>query len=103
MFFILGNEACYSLPIQWMVVGLDNFAFLVLLELKGLDEVKNYSFSSPSSLLVKFFLLLASSLLAVNLTSSYCLQSFQASTAFFSALISSKRKAKNFYPGLALA
>jgi hypothetical protein len=50
MFLIVYNEAWYSLPTQWLDVGLDDFASLVLLELKRLEEVNKYS--SPSSLLV---------------------------------------------------
>jgi hypothetical protein len=40
MFLIVDNEACYSLPTQWLFVGSDDFSRLVLLELKGLEEVK---------------------------------------------------------------
>jgi hypothetical protein len=35
---MIDNEACYSLPIQWLVVGRDIVASLVLLELNGLEE-----------------------------------------------------------------
>jgi hypothetical protein len=52
MFLIVDNEACYSLPTQWLFVGWDYFVSLDLLELKGLKEVNKYSCFSPSSVLV---------------------------------------------------
>jgi hypothetical protein len=65
-----------------MVVGRDDFASLVLLEINGLEEVNKYS--SPSSLLV--FKLISVERredgFSLPLCYSYCLQSFQASIAF---------------------
>jgi hypothetical protein len=49
---MVDNETCYSLPTQCLIVGCDNFASLVFLEIKGLEEVNKYSFLSPSSLIV---------------------------------------------------
>jgi hypothetical protein len=82
MFLIVDNEDFYSLPTQWMVVGWDGFASLVLIDLNGLEEVNKYS--SPSSLLLVKVILVERREDGFRLvpSSSYCLQSFQASIAF---------------------
>jgi hypothetical protein len=51
MFLIVDNEACFSLPTQWLIDWWDDFASLVLLVKKGLEEINKYSCISPSSLL----------------------------------------------------
>jgi hypothetical protein len=87
-----------------LAVGWDNFASLVLLDLNGLEEVKNYSLFSSSSLLVV-------NLISVERMDSafifLLLAVFSGFNCSFllSALISSKkkRKAKDLFLGPALA
>jgi hypothetical protein len=72
-----------SLLTQWLVVGWDDFASLVLLDLKGLEEVNKYSLHASSSLLVVKLISVErmNQRFNLHLLSSYCLQSFQASIA----------------------
>jgi hypothetical protein len=71
-----------------------------LAELKALEEVNKYSLASPSSLLVV-------ELISVERMESaflfLLLTVFSGFNCLLSALISSKRKAKDFFPGTALA
>jgi hypothetical protein len=88
MLLIVDNETHYQL----------SFASLVLLELKGLEEVNMYSI--PSSLLVV-------KLISVERMDSaflfLLLAVFSGFNCLLNALISSKRKAKDFFPGQSLA
>jgi hypothetical protein len=52
LFLMIDNEAWYSLPIQCLIIGRDEFDSLSFLELKFLEEVKTYSYCSPSSLVL---------------------------------------------------
>jgi hypothetical protein len=82
------------------VVGRDDFTSLVLLELNGLEEVNNYSCSSPSSLLMI-------KLISVERMDSaflfLLLVVFSGFKCLLSALISLKRKPKDFFPSPYLA
>jgi hypothetical protein len=83
-------------------VGWDDFARLVLLVLKLLEEVNKYSFCSPSSLLVV-------KLISIERMDSaflfLLLAVFSGFNCLLTASISSKtkRKAKDFFPDPALA
>jgi hypothetical protein len=84
-----------------LIVGWDDFASLVLIELNGLEEVNKYSSPSSSSLLVV-------KLISVKRMDSAFLFPLLTACSLFrlqlplSALLSSKRKAKDFFPGPAL-
>jgi hypothetical protein len=93
MFLIVDNETHYQFS-GWLL------GEMILLDLNGLEEVNKYS--SPSSLLVV-------KLISVERMDSAFLFLLLAVFSGFncgyllSALISSQRKAKDFFPGPALA
>jgi hypothetical protein len=104
MFLIVDNEACHSLPTQWLVFGWDDFASLFLLELKGLEEVNKYCSLLSSSLLVV-------KLISVErIDSAFLFPLLTACSPFrfqlpFNCInfFEKEEKAKDFFPGPALA
>jgi hypothetical protein len=92
------NEPYYQLS-DWLL-GEMIFASLVLLELKGLEEVKRYSLFSPLSLLVD-------KLISVERKGAAFLVTFLAAYSLFRhqlsfeciILFENKMKGKDFFPG----